>query len=123
MNKLSIIFVLAALFSHNIFAGNQSSIELHFNGPDGDLEVYQIPEPILSAEQNLMRLTSSAVEFACYQGDAREAMKRIDSLVADGGSFVTMYERFITENKLTINISYRTGYDLHMQNFVLEACK
>lgn len=122
MNKLAVVTVLVALYSHNIFADRPSSVELQFNDQFGDVETYQIPEPRLTAQQNLTLLTSPSIEFACVNGDPLEAMRKIDSLVTDGGTAVAKYERLMWQDKLRIKISYRVKGKVQAQEFDLAAC-
>jgi hypothetical protein len=122
MNKLAIVTIFVAFFSHNIFASSPSSVELQFNDAFGDIETYQIPDSRLSAEQNLNLLTSPSIEFACFNGDPLQAMRQIDSLVTDGGAAVTRYERLMWEDQLRINISFRVKGKVQAQEILLDAC-
>lgn len=123
MNKLYVAFAVVALFSHNIFAGQKGSVVLHFNDQFGDIETYEIPDSTLSAAQNLLLLSSERIEEACYSGDPQIAMRRIDSLVTDGGTAVTMYERQVRGEQLVINISYRTNGKVKTQRLLLDSCQ
>lgn len=102
------LFISATLFfaSHFSFANMPTSIHLEFNGPDGfSSEVYEVPDKTMTSQLNLVLLSSASVEFLCYNGDANDVIKTLDSLVTNAGTAVKNYEGSIRANKVFIKLS------------------
>ncbi len=101
MKNIILVFSITLLSS----IGNASSIDLTFNDPYsfGSID-YRVPNRSETPTQNLISLSSEAVESICFHGNPANVIAMLDRVVSRAGEAVREYRRTTRHGRIFVQL-------------------
>lgn len=118
--------LLVAASSTTVFAENKLVMKMT-DGTGFSVDTYMIPsEDKESPEQSLYVLANVLPYDVCYQGDANEVKKILDT-VASSATNVNSFSSFAAKNTLVVHLvvhslNKRKIYDFSQNQLIIEKC-